>query len=377
MPGLFETLKNLLMYKEPKNTELGFELLEGKNEGTDREAGQKNDTGTENENSSKEKSKGIKTPLKVSEWNKGREQEGKEKTAALPYKMPGVDKDLRVNRKKIRREFNAAKNQDIIIREFKIARKTAAFIVFIDGMADRVTINDFILRQLMAPGHFDGNDEGCPIDYIIDSVLTIHETTKEKELDKIIRQILNGLTALFIDGCEESLLIESRGYEKRNVDKPTAENVVKGAQEAFCENLRTNITLIRRIIKNKNLVTEIMPVGKANNSNCAILYMEGIVNPELLNEVKRRVKSIDIDLVESSGMLEQLIEDNPLMIFPQIASTERPDRTASFLLEGKVAIIADNSPLYLSLFFICCISSTESLRLTSKPALALIVTLNV
>ncbi|MBP7279880.1 MAG: spore germination protein, partial [Sedimentibacter sp.] len=123
-----------------------------------------------------------------------------------------------------------------------------------------------------------------------------------------------------------------------------AENVVKGAQEAFCENLRTNITLIRRIIKNKNLVTEIMPVGKANNSNCAILYMEGIVNPELLNEVKRRVKSIDIDLVESSGMLEQLIEDNPLMIFPQIASTERPDRTASFLLEGKVAIIADNSP---------------------------------
>lgn len=110
MPGLFKTLKNLLMYKEPKNTELGFELLEGENEGTDREAGQKNDTGTENENSSKEKSKGIKTPLKVSEWNKGREQEGKEKTAALPYKTPGVDKDLRVNREKIRREFNAAKN---------------------------------------------------------------------------------------------------------------------------------------------------------------------------------------------------------------------------------------------------------------------------
>jgi spore germination protein KA len=75
------------------------------------------------------------------------------------------------------------------------------------------------------------------------------------------------------------------------------------------------------------------PVGKANNNNCAVLYIDGITNPEIVNEVKRRINSIDTDFIETNGMLGQLIEDNPFNVFPDILYTERPDRTASFLME--------------------------------------------
>jgi len=108
--------------------------------------------------------------------------------------------------------------------------------------------------------------------------------------------------------------------------------------------LRTNITLIRRIIKNKDLITEIQPVGKTSNSNCAIMYLEGIANPELVKEVKRRIKSINIDFVTGDGMIEQFIEDKPFQIIPQVLNTERPDRAASFIMEGQVVIIGEGVP---------------------------------
>lgn len=175
-------------------------------------------------------------------------------------------------------------------------------------------------------------------------VLSINNVEKVKEYNKIISKILNGVTALFVDGCEEALLIESRGYEKRNIDKPSTESVVMGSQEGFTENLRTNITLIRRIIKNKDLITEILPVGKTSNSNCAIMYLDGIANPKLIKEVKKRIKNINIDFVTGDGMIEQFIEDKPSQIIPQVLNTERPDRAASFIMEGQVIIIGEGVP---------------------------------
>lgn len=236
------------------------------------------------------------------------------------------------------------KNEDIVIREFTVGMDKKAFIVFIDGMADKIVINDFILRQLMNPEHFKGYKNGCPIDYAMNHVLSINNVEKVKEYNKIISKILNGVTALFVDGCEEALLIESRGYEKRNIDKPSTESVVMGSQEGFTENLRTNITLIRRIIKNKDLITEILPVGKTSNSNCAIMYLDGIANPKLIKEVKKRIKNINIDFVTGDGMIEQFIEDKPSQIIPQVLNTERPDRAASFIMEGQVIIIGEGVP---------------------------------
>ncbi len=337
---LFQTIKYFLTYKEPVNAEGGFELLEGKYEGVENEKKEK-PAPKANADQSEATEKSTRTPLKAAECNENRKKENKNQ---LPAQDELVSSELNANLEKIKQELNIPKNADIVIREFTVGMNLKAFIVFVDGMTDKIVINDFILRQLMNPDHFKGYKNEYPVDYVMNHVLSINDVKKEKEYKKIIYNILNGVTALFIEGCEEALLIESRGYEKRNIDKPSTESVVMGSQEGFTENLRTNITLIRRIIKNKDLITEIMPVGKTSNSNCAIMYLDGVANPELVEEVKRRIKSINIDFVTGDGMLEQFIEDNPFQIVPQVLNTERPDRAASFIMEGQVIIIGEGVP---------------------------------
>lgn len=340
MSGLFQTAKYLLTYKEPVDTEGGFELLEGKYEGVEHEKKEKS-TPKANAVQSKATEKSTITPLRAAEWNELKKKKSK---GQLLTQEGRISSELKANLESVKQEFNMPKNADIIIREFTVGLNVKAFIVFVDGMADKTVINDFILRQMMNPENFKNYKDGCPMDYVMNNVLSINDVQKVKEYKSIILKVLNGVTALFIGGCEEALLIESRGYEKRNIDKPSTESVVLGSQEAFTENLRTNITLIRRIIKNKDLITEILPVGKTNNSSCAILYLDGIANPELVKEVKRRISSIDIDFVTGDGMIEQFIEDRPFQILPQVLNTERPDRAASFIMEGQVIIIGEGVP---------------------------------
>ncbi|HBR03675.1 MAG TPA: spore germination protein, partial [Ruminiclostridium sp.] len=120
---------------------------------------------------------------------------------------------------------------------------------------------------------------------------------------------------------------------------------------------------IRRIIKNEDLLTEFHFVSKTNNFLCAMMYIEGIANPRIVEEVKRRIKNLDIDYISGSGMLEQLIEDKPSTLFPQVISTERPDRVGSFLMEGKVALICEGTPFALAMpstFFDLYHTSEES-----------------
>jgi spore germination protein KA len=155
----------------------------------------------------------------------------------------------------------------------------------------------------MEPKYFEDFSGNDIIKHIMENVLSITQLTKISDFKNIIVQILNGLSALFVDGCSEAILIESRGFEKRNIDKPVTEQVVKGSQEAFTENLRTNLTLLRRIVKNRKLITEIIPVGKANKVNSAILYIEGITNPNIVKEVRRRIKNIDMILWKAMACL--------------------------------------------------------------------------
>jgi spore germination protein KA len=136
-------------------------------------------------------------------------------------------------------------------------------------------------------------------------------------------------------------------YEKRAVLKSHRLRELLKSTEAFNENWRTNITLVRRILKNKNLTTEFIEVGKRNKANCAILYLDGLVNPAIVKEVKRRIEGISTDLIMGDGFLEQFIEDTPWSIIPSILSTERPDRTVSHIVEGKVAIIVEGTPFAL------------------------------
>lgn len=258
--------------------------------------------------------------------------------------MPAVSRRLAVNLEAVKTIFNMPVNHDVVIREFTIMQQLGAFLVYIDGMVDKATVNDYVLRQLMEKGDDHSRVARNAAQYVAENLLSVNQITRVCDFTAIVAQVMNGQTALFIDGSGECLIVESRGYEKRAVSTPLNETVIKGSQEAFTENLRTNITLVRRMIRNRKLTTQTVTVGKVDNVSCAILYIDGITNPRLVAEVKRRLEMIDIDFVAGGGMLEQLVEDHPFALFPQILSTERPDRTASFLVEGKIALITDGTP---------------------------------
>lgn len=306
--------------------------------------------------------RGIVKPTPVSELKKYKQREHAKGTSESTEKgkqdgdirkdnkdnviSKRISKDIDENIDLIKTAFNANNNKDIIIREFTVGGKLRAFISYIDGMVDRITINDFIIKPLLL-SEKDYMADGCSLETIVQQVIETNQANKIKETEEMIFEILVGNTCLYVEGCDYCVSSETKGYEKRAVSTPQTEGVVRGSQEGFTENLRTNVTLIRRIIKNKDLTTEFMKIGKRNHNQCAVMYIDGLINPAIVAEIKRRVKNLDTDFIAGSGVLEQFIEENPWSIIPTILSTERPDRAASHLMEGKAVIIAEGTPFAL------------------------------
>ncbi|HEX2924974.1 MAG TPA: spore germination protein [Ruminiclostridium sp.] len=380
MRKILSSIGQLFIYKEPKNNELGVELLELPDEGGDKPGKQEPQAANNKSDGNNKKDSGNKTnktPLKVEEWNEKKKkgdsseqpQNGKQSTDTAKsdngeqtQKHSGsqsgnsageesngkISSVLADNLKVIEQRLGVPKNVDIIIRQFNISKKIKAFIVYVDGMIDKQTLNLSILPSLMSSEIAEELANGNPIDYLIENILTVHSIKKQNMYQQIIEQVLNGDTALFLEGSSECITMETKGYDKRSIEAPKTETVVKGAQEGFTENLRTNLTMVRRIIKNGNLVTEMLPVGDTNKANCAVVYIEGIANQSVVEEVKKRINNIKTDFIMGDGMLEQFIEDSPFMLFPQVITTERPDRTASFIMEGQVVIITEGSPFSMA-----------------------------
>ncbi len=276
--------------------------------------------------------------------------------------------ELDKNLEYLKIKYNFLINSDIVIREFILKannKNYKSFILYIDGMVDSKSINDFILNPLMLKNvansqHFRDNKLNI-VSHVSDCLLpqnSIDETTKFPE---IISGINSGNCCLFIDNCNIGFNIDVKGFKQRSISTPNNEIVIKGSQEAFNEVIRTNTSLIRRLVNNENLVIENLEIGKLSHTKCAICYMKNIANSDLIAEVRFRMNNLDIDYLISSGQLEQLIEDNNFLTLPQIISTERPDKCAYALLDGRAVIIVNGSPYVLIApgVFIDYISSPE------------------
>ena len=166
-------------------------------------------------------------------------------------------------------------------------------------------------------------------------------------LRKLFLVLIHGNCALFVDTLDVAFDIEVKGFKQRSVDKPTNEVVIKGAHEAFVENIRTNTSLLRRIVNNENLTIESVEVGNITKTKCAVCYISGITNNDLISEVKYRLNNLEIDSLLSAGQLEQLITDTNTLSIPQTLSTERPDKACSYLLDGRVIVLINGSPYAL------------------------------
>lgn len=254
-----------------------------------------------------------------------------------------ISPKLSDNENALRSYFHVDINADLVLRPFRIANKYDALLAYLSGMSGGDTVNHFVLEPAMKPDCLSGIESNVS-DAVMRRVITVGESKLEASFTKALEAILQGQSALFVDGDKSAIVMDTRGFEKRSVSEPTNERVVRGPNEGFNESLRTNITLIRRIVRTCDLVSEIRPAGAENNIQIGILYREGIANPALLNEVKKRLAKVSSRFVFGEGMLEQMTESSSLSITTQVLNTERPDRVASMLMDGHVAIIVDGAP---------------------------------
>ena len=230
-------------------------------------------------------------------------------------------------------------NSDIIYREFTACNIKCA-LIYIDGMADKVLLNDFILKPLMRRREIVLND----VDDLKDRLMAISDLSDQDNLHKMIIAMLSGDTMMLVDGYESGFVIATRAWPNRGVSEPSGETVIRGSREGFTETIRFNTALVRRRIRDPKFRVKPMTLGVRSKSDVAIMYIEDIVNPGVLRATIEELQKIKLDAILDSGYIQSYFERNTLSPFPQVQSTERPDVVAAALYEGRVAIIVDNSP---------------------------------
>ena len=184
---------------------------------------------------------------------------------------------------------------------------------------------------------------------VVENIFALSDAEPKHYIEDAIKGILIGDAMFFMDGVGAALKIPDKGYPQMSVAETDTEKVVRGSNEGFTESEKANTALIRKRIRNPQLKVKEMQIGVRSFTNVAMVYMEDLANPQLVKEIHKRLLEYDIDGVLDSGVLEQLAEEVWYSPFPQFQSTRRPDRAAMSVLEGKVVVLVDNSPLALLL----------------------------
>jgi spore germination protein KA len=235
---------------------------------------------------------------------------------------------------------------------FHKQKKIKAVCFYTDGLANTGEVSTLIKSLLYKADQIHPELEAANNPSIFLEILkqTVMETASLKEVSKFsegIDAILSGDTLLLIDQSEQAFVASTRGWDTRSVEEPHTEQVVRGPRDGFTESIRTNTALVRRRIRDPLFRIEGMKIGTKSKTDVNIAYLKGTVKEGLVDEVKSRLKSINIDAILESGYIQELIADAPYSPFTTIQSTERPDKVASAIFEGRVAIFTDNTPFVL------------------------------
>ncbi|PUA40814.1 hypothetical protein C8Z91_03010 [Paenibacillus elgii] len=228
---------------------------------------------------------------------------------------------------------------DVIFHRFLIYGQTDAVLIFVEGMCDTGIIDEHILAPLK-------QDTG-QLETPFMKRIAISHAQQISTIAEINDHIVNGNPVLLVDGEKEGVSLCVAKWDKRSIDEPVAEAVVRGPRQGFIETLNVNTTLIRRIIKTPALKIKKVKIGRYTQTKTAIVYVEGLADASLIDEIEKRLRRIDIDGILDSSYIEELIEDNPRSVFPQLLSTERPDVVCANLLEGRAALLIEGSPFAL------------------------------
>lgn len=240
--------------------------------------------------------------------------------------------------------------EDLITRRFHIFGEYPAMMLCFSNLVNPPDVHTDVLRAMMHKSSPSGKEvhDLAHLQHILYHETLYHtNVTLEKSVQTLVKALLRGDTLVVIDGLTEVFLIGTKQIEKRSIDQPKSEQIIRGPHEGFIERIDTNIALLRYRLQSPDLRIDKMELGSRAPSRVVICYMKGLVNPDLVDEVKKRLSYIDIDAIMDTGYIEQFIEDHYFSPFPQVLNTERPDKVVANMLEGRVAIMVDGSPISL------------------------------
>ncbi len=242
---------------------------------------------------------------------------------------------------KLKKQFN--NSVDFAFRVYKKDGKKIG-LIFLKSIIDQNLLSSAI--------YFPLQTYSMPLTF--ESVKNIIKCADVKiiEKDNLIQDILDGKIIILTDFSDQILSVDLLKFPTRAPTEPPTSPVIQGPREGFVEDLQTNITLLRRRIKSENLSLEVLRVGSQTKTKVCIAYINGIANKKIINNIKSKLKKITIDGVLDSYYILSFLEDRPNSLFKQIGNTEKPDVICSKLLEGRVAIIVDNSPIVLTIPYV-------------------------
>ncbi len=251
-----------------------------------------------------------------------------------------INRSLPENLRILDKEFQDC--SDVVKRTIVLHSGYKACIIYVEGLSNQ----DLIQRDLIAP--LLRMSEKELQDMNRDNRLPIAKTTVVGNIQQVVDEVFEWNTVVLIDGLDFAVSCALKQFEKRSIEEPNIEKVIKGSHEGFVESLSINISILRRKVKSPQLKFKMFKVGKRTKQDVAVVYIADLANSELVERVEERIRGIEYDALTGSGYIEQLTEDNPYCMFPQYHMTERPDRMVANLMEGRVGILLDGTPVSLS-----------------------------
>lgn len=231
--------------------------------------------------------------------------------------------------------------EDILTFSFTAEKGLAFAVVYADPITDKELLGEEVVRSLLS---YDGERKAKSVA----KSLTSPEIKFESDVKKLSEEILTGNPVLLFEGADEGIVTGVKKVFVRAIAEPSTDIALKGPREGFIEDLKINTSLLRRRFKTAELQIDMSTVGRRSNTSIAVCYLKGTTPEKTVEEVKARLKQIDIDIVPDSSYLTHFLASRPFSLMKQVGTTEKPDIFAAKIAEGRVGILVDGSPIALT-----------------------------
>lgn len=240
-----------------------------------------------------------------------------------------------------------SQSKDVLTLDFEIASRPSC-LIYVDGLSDKELTDRNIIEPLKRV-----KELSAPAIAAINSIICIADPIGvPKDVADCAVKIADGDIALVIDGAEELYVLSMRSYKTRGITEPPVSTVLRGPREGFVEDMKTNMTMVRRRLRSPKLKFDYSKIGQYTQSNIAICWLEGVADNKIVKQITDKINAIVIDGLIDSTYVARYLETNKYSLFTQIGLNEKPDIVAAKLLEGRVAIIVDGSPTVLTVPFV-------------------------